>query len=54
MNTLPHPLKGQHAVVTGGGSGIGAAIAHSAGDGRRSGHVDGPGCGAARVSGWRS
>src|SRR5476649_610969 len=28
MNTGTHPLTGQHAVVTGGGSGIGAAIAH--------------------------
>ena len=28
MNTGTSPLNGQHAVVTGGGSGIGAAIAH--------------------------
>jgi 3-hydroxybutyrate dehydrogenase len=29
MNTGTLPLTGQHAVVTGGGSGIGAAIAHT-------------------------
>jgi 3-hydroxybutyrate dehydrogenase len=29
MSTGTHPLDGQHAVVTGGGSGIGAAIAHA-------------------------
>jgi 3-hydroxybutyrate dehydrogenase len=29
LNTSTHPLTGQHAVVTGGGSGIGAAVAHA-------------------------
>ena len=29
MNTATYSLDGQHAVVTGGGSGIGAAIAHA-------------------------
>jgi 3-hydroxybutyrate dehydrogenase len=29
MHTATHPLAGQHAVVTGGGSGIGAAVAHA-------------------------
>lgn len=29
MDTATHPLTGQHAVVTGGGSGIGAAVAHA-------------------------
>jgi NAD(P)-dependent dehydrogenase (short-subunit alcohol dehydrogenase family) len=29
LNTSTHPLTGQHAVVTGGGSGIGAAVARA-------------------------
>ena len=35
-------LAGQHAVVTGGGRGIGAAIAGGACGARRSCHRDGP------------